>query len=94
MRVVSDALNLNRYAAVEAVQFQIDMMRGLVVLKGLDGEEDVTVRLSTEEIQQMRLASNSILNRAGVVYDGPAGSEEDGSVEIVGIRILDQMERD
>lgn len=88
MQTVSDSLDLVRYAAQEAVQFQIDMMRGKILLEIEDGNK-IILQLGPDDIQQMRLASNSILNRAGVVYDGPKSSEEDGEVEIIGIKIMD-----
>jgi len=86
MKAVTDSLNLVRFAAQEAVQFQIDLMRGKVRLINDDGGE-LNVLLTLDEIQQMRLASNSILNRAGVIYDGPMAGEDDGAVEVIGIKI-------
>ena len=87
MKSVSESLNLVRFAAQEAVQFQINLMRGRVKLVGDDGGE-LEILLSLDEIQQMRLASNSILNRAGVVYDGSLASEEDGETPILAFQIL------
>lgn len=72
---VQEALDLARSAAPEAMQFQIDLMNGKVV-----PAEHV-------EIIHRRLASNSILNRAGVVLDGLQAEEDDGAVQVVGIRI-------
>jgi hypothetical protein len=77
---VAEALNLIYEAAPEAAQILIKLMRGLV--KDADGNQ-----LSVTVMTQMRLAANSILNRAGVVYDGPTPDEEDGQIGIFGIKI-------
>jgi len=42
---------------------------------------------SEEDVIQRRLASNSILNRAGGVFEGAAADEEDGAVPVIGIRV-------
>ncbi len=39
-----------------------------------------------QNAEQLRLAMNSLLNRARVVHDG-LGDEEDGEVDVIGIRI-------
>ena len=85
---VNDAIDMVRLAAGRAVKFQIGLMDGVIKIGGQE------IRLTIEEIAQMRLASNSILNRAGVVHEGASASEEDGRRQITEIRIVDQMERD
>jgi hypothetical protein len=85
-RRVIEALNMFSEASPEAAQFQINLMKGFVRLRNDAGEEE-PVYLSLGEIQQMRLASNSILNRAGVVYDGMQAAEEDGKPDVIGIMI-------
>ena len=69
-----------------AVKRLVDLMMG--ELKGPDGE-----LVPGQDAVQMRLAMNSILNRAGVM-DALMGDEEVGRVEITEIRILDQNGRD
>ena len=80
-----EALRIARHHTVVAVERLVALMMG--ELKGPDGE-----LVPGQDATQMRLAMNSLLNRAGVV-DGLLEGEE-GGVEIVGIRILDQMERE
>jgi hypothetical protein len=41
----------------------------------------------------MRLAMNSLLNRAGVVHEGVMEDEEDGEIQVVGITIHKSGER-
>ena len=82
MELVEAAKNLCKAAAEEAVQFQWAMMRGYVI--NPDGE-----KVAVNEMQQRRLASNSILNRAGVVHDGLLADEDDGEPPVVGIVIHD-----
>ncbi len=78
MNRVADTLDLVRNNAEKAAQFQIDLMNDEI-----DGADVV----------QRRLASNSLLNRAGVVYDGLEAGEEDGSVQVIGIRINRGVDR-
>ncbi|MFC1996990.1 hypothetical protein ACFLXI_05205 [Chloroflexota bacterium] len=86
LKHIDEAFFLAREFAPEAILFLVNLIRGKLVLENEDGEK-VTIYLGEKNIQQMRLASNSILNRAGVVYDGPAAEEEDGEVKIIGIKI-------
>lgn len=64
----------------EMVQILIDMARGEV--RGKNGE--ITEGISP---QQRRMAATTLIKFAGVVYDGPQGDEDDGEVEVIGIRI-------
>lgn len=64
----------------EMVQILIDMARGEV--RGNNGE--ITEGISP---QQRRMAATTLIKFAGVVYDGPQGDEDDGEVEVIGIRI-------
>ena len=88
---VQEANNLACKHASEEVEFLVNLMRGKILLENADGEK-VTICLGADDIPQMRIAANSILNRAGVVYDGPKSSEDDGEVEIIGIKIMDGTE--
>ena len=72
---VQAALDLARNASLEAMQFQIDLMRGKVA------------QIEGVELIHRRLASNSLLNRVGAVFEGLTVEEEDGAVQVVGIRI-------
>ena len=72
---VQAALDLARNASLEAMQFQIDLMRGKVA------------QVEGVELIHRRLASNSLLNRVGAVFEGLTVEEEDGAVQVVGIRI-------
>ena len=86
--VVEEALNLACQHSLEGVNFLVNLMHGKLELEREDGQK-ITIYLGTDDLPQMRLAVNSILNRAGVVYDGPKASEEDGEIEIVGIKLVD-----
>ena len=75
-----EALRLTRSYSVEAVKRMVDLMRG--ELKGPDGE-----LVPGQDAVQTRLAMNSLLDRAGVVYEGLMGDEEDEDIQVVGITI-------
>ena len=75
-----EALRLTRSHSVEAVKRMVALMRG--ELKGPDGE-----LVPGQDAVQMRLAMNSLLDRAGVVYEGLMGEEEDDEIQVVGITI-------
>ena len=72
MNRVADTLDLVRNNAQKAAQFQIDLMNN---------------KIEGADVIQRRLASNSLMNRAGVVHDGLQGDEEDGAAQVIGIRI-------
>ena len=75
-----EALRLARSHSVEAVRRLIDLMRG--ELKGPDGQ-----LVAGQDAVQMRLAMESVLNRAGVV-PGVEMAGDDGDVPIVALQVF------
>ena len=81
-----EALRLTRSHCVEAVERMVALMRG--ELKGPDGE-----LVPGQDAVQMRLAMNSLLDRAGVVHEGLMGDDDDEEIQVVGITIHKSGER-